>query len=390
MAAAGAPPLAGTRVLELGSTVAGPAAGRILADLGAEVIKVEPPEGDTFRTWGIASPDGTGWRFKAHNRNKRLVCLDLRQERDRAIAREIALRCDVVLENFRPGRLDAWGLGEAQLRRDKPDLIYASISGYGQDGPDAKRVCYGTIAEAVGGLRHVTGYPDLPPARISVNLGDELAALHAVIGILAALLARGRDGRGDRIDVSLVESCFSLMQGALAEYGATGSIVGRAHTNNAPGGLYPTLDGKWVVIVAVAVPIFRRLCVAMGRPELAADPRFDSSQARIRNAAEIDGIVEAWTRSRNAREVLATLDVHEVPVALVNTIADIAADPHMRARGAMVEVPARDGPPVVGLGLHPRLREHPGRIDHAAGALGEDTEAVLRELGIDAGSIAAG
>ena len=380
--AIGSPPLSGTRVLELGSTVAGPAAGRILADLGAEVIKVEPPEGDTFRTWGVASPDGTGWRFKAHNRNKRLICLDLHEERDRTIAREIALRCDVVLENFRPGRLDAWGLGEAHLRELKPDLIYASISGYGQDGPNANRVCYGTIAEALGGLRHVTGYPDRPPARVGVNLGDELAALHVVIGILAALLARKADGHGDRIDVSLVESCFSLMQGALAEHAATGKVVGRANVNNAPGGLYATQDGTYVVIVAVAVPIFRRLCTAMGQPELATDPRFESSQARIEHAAEIDAIVEAWTKQRLAREIVAKLNEYEIPVALVNTIADIVADPHMQARQAIVEVPAREGPSVVGLGLHPRLRDHPGRIDHAAGAIGEETQNVLRDLGI--------
>ncbi len=384
MSAAG--PLAGVRVLEVGSAIAGPHAGRLLADLGARVFKVEPPEGDVMRSWGVPAPDGTAWAFKVHNRNKRLLAFDLHDERDRKIVRAIALRCDVFLENFRPGRLDAWGLGAADLRREKPELIYASISGFGHGGNEGGRAAFGSVAEAIGGLRYVTGYPDLPPARTGINLGDEVAAMYAVIGILASLFARTVDGRGERVDVSLVESCVGFMQGALAEYAATGKIrerKGYRHDNMAPNSLYRTRDAKWIIITAVAAPIFRRLCAAMGQPELAADPRFGDNHTRTANADELDALIEAWTSTLDAADALAALADAQVPSGPVNSIADIAADPYFRERGAIVELRDATGDSMTGVGLLPRLAERRTDIGHAAGDIGADTEAVLRELELE-------
>ncbi len=249
------PALDGLRVLELGSSVAGPAAGRLLADLGADVIKVEPPEGDGLRTWGKAAPDGTGWWFKSHNRNKRFVSYDLHDANDRAQVRALALTCDVLIENFRPGRLAEWGLGYDDLRVEHPGLIYASISGYGQDGPYRDRPGFGNIAESMGGLRYITGDPAGPPMRVGISLGDELGALYVVVGILAALRARERDGVGDWVDVSLLESVFAMMQGVLPEYDALGIVrERRGNTLDAvgPSNMYPTADGRWIAIGANA------------------------------------------------------------------------------------------------------------------------------------------
>lgn len=380
------PPLHGIRVLELGSFIAGPSAGRILADLGADVLKVEPPEGDDLRNWSNPAPDGTSWWFKSHNRNKRLLCFDLHQERDRKIVREIALRCDVVLENFRPGRMAGWGLGAEELRREKPDLIYASISGFGQDGPYAQRPGFGNIAESMGGLRYITGFPDGPPMRMGISIGDELAAMYAVIGILGALIGRNADGKGDCIDVSLIESCFSLMEGVLPEYRALGKVRERDGNRiaiTAPNTMYPTKDGKWFAIGANAPSVFRRFCALIGAPELADDPRFCDNQARTANIEELDRIVEAWTRERDAADIAELLAEAAVPAGHVYSIAEICEDPQFRARNAIAEIADSDGNRIATYGLIPRFREHPTRLDHAAGRLGEDTEAVLRELGID-------
>lgn len=379
-------PLAGIRVLELGSFIAGPSAGRILGDLGAEVLKIEPPEGDDLRNWSNPAPDGTSWWFKSHNRNKRLLCFDLHQERDRKIVREIALRCDVVLENFRPGRLEQWGLGSAELRRERPDLIYVSISGYGQDGPYAGRPGFGNIAEAMGGLRYITGFPDGPPMRIGISIGDELAGMYAAIGVMGALLGRNRDGKGDRVDVSLIESCFSLMEGTLPEYKAIGKIRERDGNRiaiTAPNNVYPTKDGKWFAIGANAPSVFRRFCALIGRAELCEDPRFRDNQGRTANIEELDRIVEAWTRQHDAAEISASLAEAGVPAGPVYSIADICEDPQFRARGAIAEIRDSSGTAVATYGLVPRFTEHPTSLKHAAGRLGEDTEAVLRELGID-------
>ena len=372
-------PLHGVRVLELGSTIAGPSAGRHLADLGAEVIKVEQPEGDQLRTWGELAHDGTSWWFKSHNRNKQLVTFDLRAPDDVATVRRLALSCDVVLENFRPGWLEERGLGPLALRAQKPELIYVSISGYGQTGPYANRPGYGNIAEAMGGLRYING----PPMRVGISIADELGGLYAVIGVLAALHARSRDGRGERVDVSLIESTFSLMQATLPEYVHCGRVTertGNRYLRAAPNSVYPTRDGGWLAIGGNSQSIFRRLVTLMGTPEVADDPRFATNQTRAANAPELDALIAAWTKTLDLAEANGALAATGVPAGPVMSIEAIAADPHFRARGAVTSVPDDDGAAVATYGAVPRLSEHPLRLERAAGRLGRDQAAVLRAL----------
>ena len=379
------PPLDGIRVLELGSSVAGPAAGRLLADLGAEVIKVESDEGDGLRTWGPPAADGTSWWFKSHNRNKRFVKFDLHAEADRRTVREIALRSDIVLENFRPGRLDAWGLGYDSLRAENPRLVYASISGYGQDGPYRNRTGFGNIAESMSGLRYVTGYPDRPPVRVGVSLADELAALYCVVGIQAALLARDRDGVGDYVDISLLESSIALTQGMLAEYEALGIVrerSGNAHNAVAPSNIYPTRDGRWIAIGANANSLFRRFVAAMGRPELADDPRFRDNRRRTEHGAEIDALISEWTITLDADDASSILADAGVPAGPVYSIADIVADEQVRSRGVVRYLSDDAGNRVATTAPVTRFRAHPTVSNHAARAIGADTAAVLEELGI--------
>jgi formyl-CoA transferase len=379
-----APPLAGIRVLELGSSVAGPAAGRLLADLGAEVLKIEPADGDALRTWGPPAPDGTSWWFKSHNRNKRFLRFDLHDADDRATVRRIALTCDVLVENFRPGRLAAWGLGYEELRAENPRLVYASISGYGQDGPYRDRVGFGNIAESMSGLRYVTGFPDRPPLRIGISLADELAALHCVIGIQAALLARARDGVGDFVDVSLLESCVALTQGQIPDYDALGIVRERAGNMlgaTAPSNIYPTRDGKWIAIGANANSIFRRFAQTIGRPELADDPRYLGNRERTEHAAELDAIVAAWTQTVDASEADRILAAAEVPAGPVYSVADLAADEQVRARAIVRHLRDDTGNRIATPAPVPRFAAHPTVCDHAARAVGADTAAVLAELG---------
>ena len=277
-------PLAGVRVLELGSSLAGPAAGRLLADLGADVIKVEPPDGDLVRKWGIISPDGSPWFFKSHNRGKRFVQLDLRTPEGARTIKALIPDCDVLIENFVPGRMAQWGLGYEDLRAINDRLVYISISGFGQDGPYSDRPGYGNIAECVGGIRYITGFPDRPPVRVGVSLADEVAGLYAVIGTLAVLQARARDGHGDHIDVALAEGIFSITEGMLPEYGATGKArerVGNIYLSSAPSNTYPTGDQRWVAIGANSNSLFRRLCETMGTPQLADDKRFLNNPDRV-------------------------------------------------------------------------------------------------------------
>jgi formyl-CoA transferase len=379
------PPLDGIRVLELGSSVAGPAAGRLLADLGADVLKVESGEGDGLRTWGPPAADGTSWWFKSHNRNKRFVEFDLHAEADRRTVREIALRCDVLLENFRPGRLDAWGLGYDSLRAENPRLVYASISGYGQDGPYRDRVGFGNIAESMSGLRYVTGYPDRPPVRIGVSLADELAALYCVVGIQAALVARERDGVGDCIDISLLESSLAITQGMLPEYDALGVVrerSGNFHNAVAPSNIYPTRDGKWIAIGANANSLFRRFVAAMGRPELADDPRFRGNRERTEHGAQIDVLIAEWTRTLDIAEIARILAGAQVPSGPVYAIDEIVADEQVRAREVVRHLDDDAGNRVATTAPVPRFRLRPTVSHHAARAVGADTQAVLEELGI--------
>jgi crotonobetainyl-CoA:carnitine CoA-transferase CaiB-like acyl-CoA transferase len=378
-------PLDGIRVLEIGSTVAGPAAGRLLADFGAEVIKVEPPEGDHLRTWGTPAPDGTSWWFKSHNRNKSFVRFDLHQPQDAARVREIALQCDVILENFRPGKLAEWGLSYEQLRAERPGIIFVSISGYGQDGPFAKRPGFGNIAECLSGLRYMTGYADRPPVRTGISIGDEIAGLYAVIGTTMALLARSRTGVGDHVDVSLVESSLSLMEALLPEYvhaGTIGERTGNRFLRASPNGTYRTRDERWLSISANSQPIFRRLCGVIGRPELADDPRFATNQARIEHAEALDATIAEWVAGLDLREAAAALVAADIPTGPVYSIADIVADEQMQARAATTSVPDEHGTPVATYAIVPRLLNHPGGLEHAARPVGYDQTAVSESLGL--------
>ena len=353
-------PLVGLKVLELGHYIAGPFATRILADLGAEVIKVEPPGGDPVRGWGATANGNPVW-FSVHGRNKLSVTLDLKREP--GIARRLAARADVLVENFRPGGLERLGLGPEVLHGENPGLVIARISGYGQDGPYRDRPSFGAIGEAIGGLRHLTGHPagstELPPPRCGISIADDLAGMYAVIGLLAALWQRdagrgagARATRGRIIDVNLVESVLSLMEGMLPEYALDGRVrqpSGAAIPTAAPTNTYPTADGGWLCIAGNSDPIFQRLSSLLGRPELAEDPRFIDNAARVANRGALDRLIGEWTRARTAAEAEALLERAEIPASRLYTIADCAADPHLRARFAIQEV----DDPLIGRTLHP-------------------------------------
>ena len=376
-------PLQGIRILELGGTVAAPAAGRHLADLGAEVYKVESPEGDQLRTWGELAPDGTSWWFKSHNRNKRLLVFDLRTAEDAEKVRQIALACDVVIENFRPGWLATRGLGEADLHAAKPDLIYVSISGYGQDGPYGQRPGYGNIAESMGGLRYLTGDADGPPMRTGLSIGYQIAGLYATIGVLAALMARTRDGGGDTVDVALTEATLSLLEAALPEFIHAGKVAKRAGNQllrAAPSNMYRARDGDWIAIGANGQAIFRRFVTVMERPELADDPRFVTNQARCANADALDAIIGAWTASLPLAEINDALAAAGVPAGPVSSIEQITRDPQIVARGMVASVPDDDGTPVATYHPVPRFAEHAPRLECAAGAIGRDQDDAVREF----------
>lgn len=373
--------LDGIRVLELGSSIAGPTATRHLADLGAEVIKVEPHAGDQLRSWGTLSPDGTSWWFKGLNRNKRFVAYDVRDPAEAAEVREIALSCDIVVENFRPGWLARYGLDAASLRERKPELIYVSISGYGQDGPFAQRPGYGSIAESIGGFRHITGEPGGPPMRMGISIADELAALYAALAAVAALRGRDADGQGDVVDISLTESVFSLMESVLPEYVHAGKVtaaVGNRLTTAAPSGTYLTADDRWIALAGNSQPIFRRLCEAMGTPGLADDGRFATNQARMANVEEIDALVSAWVRTKTLAEADRILAEFEVPAGPILDIAQIVDHPQIKARGAVQTIADPDGTLVATYRVVPRFASRPTTLRAAAGAVGCDNDDVRR------------
>ena len=381
-------PLVGLKVLELGHYIAGPYCTRVLADLGAEVVKVEPPWGDPIRGWG-ARKDGHPVWFSIHGRNKLSVVLDLKRDTQTAV--RLAKRADVLVENFRPGYLERIGLGPELLHAANPRLVIARVSGYGQDGPYRDRPSFGAIGEAMGGLRHLTGHPagasDLPPPRCGVSLSDDLAGLYAAIGLLAAVYQRDvtGTGRGRIIDVNLVDSVLGLMEGMLPEYVLDGRIrqpQGAAILTAAPSNTYPCADGKWLCIAGNSDLIFRRLAAVIGRPDLAEDARFAENSGRCANVRELDAIIGDWTRSRTAAQAEAALEAAEVPASKLFDIADIAADPHLRARRSVLEV----ADPLIGPTLHfgAAMRfdgDAPESVVGWAGpALGAHTEYVLGTL----------
>jgi formyl-CoA transferase len=383
-----APPLAGLKVLELGQLIAGPFVGKTLADFGADVIKVEPPDGDPLRLWRMLH-DGTSVWWQVQSRGKKSVVLDLRTDAGRDAVRALAAECDVLIENFKPGTMEKWGLGYDALAAANPGLVMLRISGYGQSGPYRDLPGFAVVAEAMGGLRHLMGEPGRPPVRAGVSLGDTLAALHGVIGVLLALQARQRDvspqapkGRGQVVDVALYESVFNCMESLLPEYSAFGAVrqpAGSALPGIAPSNAYRCADGM-VVIGGNGDSIFKRLMRAVERADLADDPGLATNALRVPRVAEIDAAIEAWTGQRPVVEVVAALQAASVPVGRIYTVADIAADPHYRARGMIERVTLRDGLALEVPGVVPKLSRTPGTIPGLAPALGEHTEAVLAAL----------
>lgn len=363
--AAGA--LAGVRVVELGMLLAGPYAGRLLGDMGAEIIKVEPPgQPDPLRAWG-EQYDGHGLFWPVQSRNKKCITLNLRAQRGQELLLDLVKQSDVVLENFRAGTLERWNLGYERLREVNPRIILARVSGYGQTGPYSSRAGFASVAEAMGGLRYINGFPDQPPPRVGISLGDSLAGMFAAQGILAALYWRDAvgGGVGQEIDVSLLEASFALLEGTASEYDKLGAIRGPQGTNLkgiAPSNIFKSRDGTWVVIGANQDKVFRRLCEAMGQPELADDPRFVDHLARGQNQDEIESIVAAWVAEHDAAEVDRLLNGAGVVCGPIYTIADIFEDPHFRAREMLVEHDDTELGPVVGPGIVPKFSRTPGSI----------------------------
>lgn len=374
-------------MLELGSFIAGPFAGQLLGDYGAEVLKVESTgAGDSMRRWGV-TVDGESLWWPSIARNKKSVAIDLRRPEGQDLVRKLAAEADIVLENFRPGTLAKWGLDYPALSEVNPRVILVHVSGFGQTGPRSGDAGFGSVGEAMGGIRHTTGNPDLPPTRSGVSLGDSLAALFAVIGTLAAVHERSVSGRGQEVDVAIYEAVAALMESTMADHaiggvtrGRTGSVLPKV----APSNVYPTSDGAEVLIAANADTVFRRLCVAMGRPELADDPKFAEHGPRGDNMAEIDAVIGAWTRAMTADELLKAMEDNGVPAGRIYTAADMLADPHYAARDMVVELVNRFGTAVPATGVVPKFSRTTPQTPVPGPILGDHTRQVLAELaGID-------
>lgn len=385
-------PLSGYRVLEIGSTVAGPFCGRMLADFGAEVIKVEPADGDPVRTMGKQF-EGRSLYAASIFRNKKLVSIDLHNEEGRALIRDLAAKVDILVENFKPGTLEKWGLGWEDLSKLNPRLVMVRISGFGQDGPYSRRPGYGVVCEAVSGLRHLTGDPDRAPSRVGVSMTDYIAGLHGAYGAVMALMARDKTGRGQCIDATLFESAFNFMEVWIPAYDKLGFVPERTGSRligSTPNNLYPTADGSYIHITAMADNLFRRLVEAMGRPELAQDPRFADAIERNQQHEALDAIVSEWTSNLPLEQIEAILHQAQVPATRIFTVADIFNDPHYRARNAIVRTPDPHMGEVAMAGVVPRLSETPGIVRHAGRDVGQDSREVLRDLlGLDAARIEA-
>ncbi len=385
-------PLTGVRVLELGSLVAGPFCAKTLADFGAEVVKIEPPgDGDPLRRWRRMRNGVSLW-WQVQSRNKKSVAVDLRLAEGQEIVRKLAARSDIVVENFRPGALEKWNLGWEQLSAGNPRLVMVRISGYGQTGPYKDRPGFAAIAEAFGGFRYVTGFPDRPPARPNLSIGDTIASLHGAIGALLALHHVKSGGPGQVIDVALYESIFNCMESLLPEYDAQGYVrerSGSALPGIAPSNIYRCGDGSYVLIAGNADSLYRRLMTAIERADLRDDPQLAKNDGRAAQMERIDRAIEGWTSQRTQAEVLEAMEKAEVPAGRIYSAADIAADPHYAARRMIERVTAGDGEPLRMPGVVPKLSATPGDIRTPAPRLGEHTEAALREIGYGAAEIEA-
>lgn len=379
-------PLAGLKVLELGQLIAGPFATKLLGEFGADVIKIEPPgTGDPLRKWRMIE-EGTSLWWHVQTRNKRSVALDLRSEEGQGLVRQLAAEADVVVENFRPGTLDNWGLGWEALCKLNPRLIMVHISGYGQTGPYRDKPGFGVIGEAMGGLRYLTGQPGEPSVRVGVSIGDSLSALYAVIGTLLALQERNRSGLGQEIDVALYESVFAMMESLLPEFDASGQVrepSGSALPGITPSNAYRCQGGDYVLIAGNGDSIFKRLMGVIGREDLANDPALAHNDGRSQQAEMIDAAIQAWTAERPRDAILHALDDARVPAGYPYTAEDIAFDPHYLAREMIQTFTRPNGKPLKVPGVLPKLSATPGRLGNGGPTLGQHTDDVLDELGID-------
>jgi len=376
-------PLAGLRVVELGTLLAGPFCGQLLGDFGAEVIKVEPPgQGDPMRVWGREKSHGKSLWWPVVARNKKAITLDLRQPEGQALLKELAAKSDFLLENFRPGTLDKWGLGWPELSAINPRLIMIRVSGFGQTGPYSRQAGFGAIGEAMGGLRYVVGDPSTPPSRMGISIGDSLAATFACIGALSALHHRERTGRGQVVDSAIYEAVLNMMESLVTEYDKAGHVrerTGAILPNVAPSNVYRTRDGM-VLIAANQDTVFARLAEAMSDPALAQLPKYATHGARGEHQAELDQLVERWTQALSTREVLDLMDRHGVPAGLIYRAPDMLEDPHFKAREAIVTVPHPDFGELRMQNVAPKLSETPGSIRSPSPALGQHNDEVYLEL----------
>ncbi len=384
--------LHGLRVIEMGQLIAGPFCGQLMADFGAEVIKLEPPgKGDPMREWGHEKPQGLSLWWPVIARGKKSVEIDARQAAGQALVRDLVATSDVLIENFRPGTMEKWGLGYDTLAAINPRLVMIRVSGYGQTGPYAHKAGFGAIGEAMGGLRHVVGDPSTPPSRMGISIGDTLAATFACLGGMMALHARSRTGRGQMVDSAIYEAVLAVMESLVTEYAQTGYVrerTGAILPNIAPSNVYPTQDGAYVLIAANQDTVFRRLVAAMGRPELAEDPRYSTHDARGERQAELDALIADWTRMQDRVALGALLDDAGVPRGDIYRGPEMLEDAHFKAR----ETIARVMHPTLGelrmQNVAPRLSETPGRIRDAGPSLGQHNDEILRGLlGLDTGRL---
>lgn len=380
-------PLEGVRVVELGQLLAGPFTGTLLAYFGADVVKVEPPGGDPIRGWRKLDDDGTSFWWRSLGRNKKSVTLDLKTDQGKALVRKMMSKADVVIENFRPGTMENWGLGPDSFSEDNPGLVYTRISGYGQTGPYASKPGYASVCEGIGGMRYVNGFPGERPVRPNLSLGDTIAALHAALGILLALFERQASDKGQVVDVALYESVFNLLEGVIPEFDGAGVIrepSGSTVTGIVPTNTYRCADRKFVVIGGNGDSIFKRLMVAAGRPDMAENPDMATNAGRVENEAAIDDALDSWCRSLPSDHILSILEDARVPSGPIYSVADMMQDPHFQARGLFQQVEI-NGKPLKIPAITPRLVETPGETRWPGGDVGSHNQQILQEeLGLSA------
>ena len=376
-------PLRGMRVIEMGQLIAGPFTGSVLGYFGAEVIKIEPLTGDPVRYWRLTENNTSYW-WHSVSRNKKSITLNLKTEEGRQIAKDLILKSDVLIENFKPGTLEKWGMSPEDLKKDNPGLITARISGYGQTGPRSHLPGYASVCEGYGGFRYVNGFPDRPPVRPNLSIGDTLAGLHAAMGVMLAYIQREKDpdGKGQVVDAAIYESVFNMMEAVVPEYSGSGAIrepSGSTITGIAPTNTYITSDNKYVIIGGNGDSIFKRLMNAIGRPDMANDPELEANQGRVDNEKEIDAAIEKWTKDHTSDEVLSTMDEVSVPAGPILSVEDMMKDEHYIARGMFQEVQA-NGRTLQIPAMLPILTETPGTTEWPGPALSEHTDEVLSEL----------